>query len=128
MPTASWNGVVIAQASDDQVEIVENNVYFPPSSVKREYLQPSAHTSRCPWKGLASYYSVSVNGKVNENAAWYYPEPSEKAAQIKDHVAFWPSPICNGSRRSSAIISTSSAIPTMCRRYAGWRRSAFTRT
>jgi uncharacterized protein (DUF427 family) len=89
MPTASWNGVVIAQASDDQVEIVENNVYFPPSSVKREYLQPSAHTSRCPWKGLASYYSVSVNGKVNENAAWYYPEPSEKAAQIKDHVAFW---------------------------------------
>ncbi|MFS2004764.1 DUF427 domain-containing protein [Duganella sp. CT11-25] len=89
MPTASWNGVVIAQASDDEVEIVENNVYFPPSSVKREYLQPSAHTSRCPWKGLASYYSVSVNGKVNENAAWYYPEPSEKAAQIKDHVAFW---------------------------------------
>jgi uncharacterized protein (DUF427 family) len=89
MPTASWNGVVIAQASDDQVEIVENNVYFPPSSVKREYLQPSAHTSRCPWKGLASYYSVSVNGKVNENAAWYYSEPSEKAAQIKDHVAFW---------------------------------------
>jgi uncharacterized protein (DUF427 family) len=89
MPTASWNGVVIAQASDDEVEIVENNVYFPPSSVKREYLQPSTHTSRCPWKGLASYYSVSVNGKVNENAAWYYPEPSEKAAQIKDHVAFW---------------------------------------
>ena len=89
MPTASWNGVVIAQAADDEVEIVENNVYFPPFSVKRKYLQPSAHTSRCPWKGLASYYSLNVNGKVNENAAWYYPEPSEKAAQIKDHVAFW---------------------------------------
>lgn len=89
MPTATWNGVVIAQAKDDEVEIVENNVYFPPSSVKREYLQTSAHTSRCPWKGLASYYSLNVNGKVNENAAWYYPEPSEKAAQIKDHVAFW---------------------------------------
>lgn len=89
MPTATWNGVVIAQASDDEVEIVENNVYFPPASVKTEYLRPSAHTSRCPWKGLASYYSLNVNGKVNENAAWYYPEPSEKASQIKDHVAFW---------------------------------------
>jgi uncharacterized protein (DUF427 family) len=89
MPTATWNGVVIAQANDDEVEIVENNVYFPPSSLKREYLQASAHTSRCPWKGLASYYSLSVGGKVNENAAWYYPEPSEKAKQIKDHVAFW---------------------------------------
>ena len=89
MPTASWNGVVIAQANDSEVHIVENNVYVPPSGVKREYLQPSSHTSRCPWKGLASYYSLNVNGKINENAAWYYPEPSEKAAQIKDHVAFW---------------------------------------
>ena len=89
MPTASWNGAVIAEARDDEVEIVENNVYFPPSSVKREYLQPSSHTSRCPWKGLASYYTLNVNGKLNENAAWYYPEPSEKASQIKDHVAFW---------------------------------------
>lgn len=89
MPSASWNGVVIAEAKDDEVQIVENNVYFPPASVKREYLQASSHTSRCPWKGLASYYTLSVNGKTNENAAWYYPEPSEKAAQIKDHVAFW---------------------------------------
>jgi uncharacterized protein (DUF427 family) len=89
MPTATWNGVVIAQAGDDEVEIVENNVYFPPSAVKSEYLRPSDHTTRCPWKGLASYYSVSVDGKVNENAAWYYPQPFEKAAQIKDHIAFW---------------------------------------
>ena len=89
MPTAIWNGVVIAQASDDQVQIVENNVYFPPASVRREYLQASSHTSRCPWKGQASYYSLNVDGKINENAAWYYPEPSEKAAHIKDHIAFW---------------------------------------
>jgi uncharacterized protein (DUF427 family) len=89
MPTASWNGAVIAQANDDEVEIVENNVYFPPSSVKQEYLQPSDHTSRCPWKGLASYYSLNVNGKVNENAVWYYPAPLEKALHIKDHMAFW---------------------------------------
>ncbi|HEX8404812.1 MAG TPA: DUF427 domain-containing protein [Duganella sp.] len=89
MPTATWNGAVIAQANDDEVVIVENNVYFPASAVKSEYLQPSAHTSRCPWKGLASYYSVGVDGKVNENAAWFYPEPLEKAAQIKGHIAFW---------------------------------------
>ena len=89
MPTATWNGVVIAEAGADEVEIVENNVYFPPASVKREYLKPSSHTTRCPWKGLASYYSVEVNVKVNENAAWYYPAPSDAARQIKDHVAFW---------------------------------------
>lgn len=89
MPTATWNGVVIAQASDDDVEIVENNVYFPPSAVKSEYLVKSDHTTRCPWKGLASYYSVEVDGKLNENAAWYYPQPLEKAAQIKDRIAFW---------------------------------------
>jgi uncharacterized protein (DUF427 family) len=89
MPTATWNGAVIAQATDDEVEIVENNVYFPLSAVKPEYLRPSDHTSSCPWKGVASYYSVSVDGKVNDNAAWYYPQPLEKAAQIKGHVAFW---------------------------------------
>ena len=89
MPTATWNGAIIAQAADDEVEIVENNVYFPLSAVNKDYLQPSIHTSRCPWKGLASYYSVSVDGKVNENAAWYYPEPLEAAKQIKDRVAFW---------------------------------------
>ena len=61
----------------------------PPSGVKQEYLQPSDHTSRCPWKGLASYYSLNVNGKVNENAVWYYPAPLEKALHIKDHMAFW---------------------------------------
>lgn len=89
MPTASWNGAVIAEARDDEVEIVENNVYFPPSSLKREYLQASDRTSICPWKGTASYYNVAVNGKVNDNAAWYYPAPSDAAKQIKDHVAFW---------------------------------------
>lgn len=89
MPTASWNGAVIAEARADEVEIVENNVYFPPSSLKREYLQPSDHASTCPWKGKASYYSVAVNGKVNDNAAWYYPAPSDAAKQIKDYVAFW---------------------------------------
>lgn len=87
MTTASWNGEVIAQ-SDSTIEI-EGNQYFPPNSVNRSYLQPSDTQSRCPWKGLASYYDLVVNNKVNKDAAWYYPEPKEAAAEIKDYVAFW---------------------------------------
>lgn len=89
MPKATWNGAVIAEASADEVEIVEHNVYFPPERVKREYLQPNSHTTLCPWKGVASYYDVVVDGKVNQNAAWYYPAPSEAARQIKGRIAFW---------------------------------------
>jgi uncharacterized protein (DUF427 family) len=84
---AEWNGTVIAQS--DATVIVEGNHYFPPDAVRSEYLQPSAKTTYCPWKGTASYYSVAVDGETNADAAWYYPEPMEKAAQIKDHVAFW---------------------------------------
>lgn len=89
MPTASWNGAVIAQATDEQVELVENNVYFPLSAVKQEYLRPSSHTTVCPWKGTASYYDLVVDGQTNANAAWYYPEPKDAAKQIAGHVAFW---------------------------------------
>lgn len=87
MMKATWNGVTIAES--DNTVVVEGNHYFPPTSVHQDYLEPSDHQSRCPWKGLASYSHVSVNGTVNQNAAWYYPEPSEAAAEIKDHVAFW---------------------------------------
>ena len=89
MPTASWNGAVIAQATDEQVEIVENNVYFPLSAVTQAYLRPSSHTTVCPWKGTASYYDLVVDGQVNANAAWYYPQPKDAAKQIAGHVAFW---------------------------------------
>lgn len=89
MPKATWNGVVIAEAMPDEVEIVEHNVYFPRERVKNEYLQESAHTTLCPWKGVASYYNVVVDGQVNGNAAWYYPAPSDKAASLKDRIAFW---------------------------------------
>lgn len=89
MPKAIWNGEVIAEAADDEVVIVENNVYFPIDSVKDEYLQESTHTSVCPWKGTASYYHLAVDGQVNENAAWFYRHPSEAAQEIKDRVAFW---------------------------------------
>ncbi|MCU1594626.1 MAG: hypothetical protein JWO12_2018 [Frankiales bacterium] len=87
MATATWNGTVIAQ-SDDTV-VVENNHYFPLSAVAEGVLVKTDHTSVCPWKGTASYYSVVVDGQANENAAWYYPDPKDAAAEIQDRVAFW---------------------------------------
>ena len=82
-----WQGQVIAESND--FEVVEGNVYFPAGSIKEEFLEPSEHHSVCPWKGTASYHHVVVDGDRNENAAWFYPEPKEAAANIKDHVAFW---------------------------------------
>ncbi len=84
---AIWNGAVIAE-SDDTV-VVEGNHYFPASALNREYLRESAHSSHCPWKGDASYYSLEVDGQTNRDAAWYYPSPKPKAEQIRDRVAFW---------------------------------------
>ena len=87
MVQAVWNGVVIAE-SDRTVQL-EGNHYFPRASVKAEYLIDSPTRSTCPWKGVASYYSVSVDGQVNADAAWYYPDPSSAASEIKDHIASW---------------------------------------
>jgi uncharacterized protein (DUF427 family) len=87
MPKALWNGAVIAES--DRCVVVEGNQYFPPESVKREFLQASETHTVCPWKGTASYYNVVVDGQTNKDAAWYYPEPKPAAAQIRDHVAFW---------------------------------------
>ncbi len=84
---ATWNGQVIAESED--IATVEGNAYFPAASVKREYLADSPTTSVCPWKGTASYYSLQVDGKTNQDAAWYYREPKQAAAEIKDRVAFW---------------------------------------
>ena len=84
---AIWREAVLAE-SDDTV-VVEGNHYFPPDSVKREYLQPSTKQSTCHWKGVASYYHVKVGEKQNADAAWYYPDPKTAAKSIKDHVAFW---------------------------------------
>jgi uncharacterized protein (DUF427 family) len=84
---AIWKGVTVAE-SDDTV-VVEGNHYFPESSLKREYVSFSNHRTSCAWKGQAHYYSLFVNGEMNPDAVWYYPEPSEAAAQIKGRVAFW---------------------------------------
>lgn len=84
---ASWNGQVIAESADTVV--VENNHYFPADAIKREYFKDSATHTTCGWKGVASYYSVVVDGRENPDAAWYYPEPKAAAAEIKGRVAFW---------------------------------------
>ena len=84
---ATWNGAVIAQ-SDDTV-VVEGNHYFPAESINREYFEESSTHTSCPWKGEASYYTVAVNGQVNKDAAWYYPEPKPAAEEIRNRVAFW---------------------------------------
>lgn len=89
MPRAIWNGQVIAEAPASDIQRVEGNVYFPTHAVKREFLKPGNTHTHCVWKGEASYYNVAVGGEVNEDAAWYYPQPSQMAARIKDYVAFW---------------------------------------
>lgn len=87
MPRAVWEGAVLAE-SDDTI-VVEGNHYFPPDSIRREYFKSSDKTTVCHWKGTAHYYTIVVNGKENKDAAWYYPEPSAAASQIKGRIAFW---------------------------------------
>ena len=84
---ATWNGTVIA-ASDDIVT-VEGNAYFPAEALVESCFQPSSHRSHCGWKGESHYYDVVVDGQVNANAAWFYPEPKSAAAEIRGRVAFW---------------------------------------
>jgi len=84
---AIWNGAILAE-SDDIVK-VEGNAYFPADALKRELVIDSAHTSVCSWKGTANYLSLKVDGRINENAVWYYAEPKEAAAEIKGRYAFW---------------------------------------
>ena len=84
---ATWNNAVLAES--DNTVVIEGNHYFTPDSVKTEFLQSSDTHTICPWKGQASYYNVVVNGQTNKDAAWYYPDPKEAAAEIKDRIAFW---------------------------------------
>lgn len=84
---AIFNNKVIAES--DETVVVEGNHYFPPNSVHMEFLKESGTTSTCPWKGLASYYTVEVGDKVSTDAAWIYKEPKEAAGEIKGYIAFW---------------------------------------
>lgn len=84
---AIWKGQVIAESK--QTKVVEGNHYFPSDSVNKEFLQSSDTHTFCHWKGTASYYDIMVDDQLNEDAAWYYPQPFDKAMSIKDYVAFW---------------------------------------
>lgn len=84
---AIWKNTVLAES--DNTIVIEGNHYFPPDSIKKEYLQESDAHSACPWKGLASYYTIVIKGEENVDAAWYYPEPKEAAKEIRGYVAFW---------------------------------------
>jgi uncharacterized protein (DUF427 family) len=84
---AIWNDTVIAESNDTIV--IEGNHYFPYDSLHHKYFTPTSSHTYCPWKGEASYYSLTVDGETGNDKAWYYPEPKEAAANIKDYVAFW---------------------------------------
>jgi uncharacterized protein (DUF427 family) len=87
MAKATWNGAVLAET--DRYETVEGNVYFPPQALKREHVRESGTHTVCGWKGTASYFDVVVDGQVNKDAVWYYPDPKPEAANIKGYFAFW---------------------------------------
>ncbi len=87
MTKAIWNDVIIAESNETIV--VEGNHYFPPDSINRAFFKENSRHTTCPWKGVASYYDVEVDGKVNQESAWYYPDPKAAAKQIKNYVAFW---------------------------------------
>jgi uncharacterized protein (DUF427 family) len=87
MAKAIWNGTVLAES--DRCRLVENNYYFPPEAIHRDYFEESDTRTVCPWKGTASYYDLVVDGQRNQDAAWYYPEPKTAAEAIRGYVAFW---------------------------------------
>lgn len=87
MAKAVWKDVVLAES--DQTIVVEGNHYFPPDAVNMRYFTDSSTHTTCPWKGVASYYSLAVNGEINKDAAWFYPTPKDAAKQISGYIAFW---------------------------------------
>lgn len=87
MAKVIYNGIVLAESNNTKV--IEGNQYFPPESINMAYFKPTDLHTTCFWKGKASYYTIEVNGNTLDNAAWYYPEPSEAASEIKDYVAFY---------------------------------------
>ena len=87
MVQAVWKGVVLAESNE--CGMVERNYYFPPGSINEEYFIKNSTHSVCFWKGRASYYDIKVNEEINQEAAWYYPQPKIRAEHIKNYIAFW---------------------------------------
>jgi len=82
-----WKNLILAESNDTVV--IEGNHYFPPDSIKKQYFKKSETHTTCPWKGLASYYHIDVDGEINKDAASYYPDPKDAAKNIKNYIAFW---------------------------------------
>ncbi|HEY1653193.1 MAG TPA: DUF427 domain-containing protein [Acidimicrobiales bacterium] len=99
---ATWNGEVVAQSG--HTILVEGNQYFPADDVRTELLERSDASTHCPWKGDASYFSIVADGKRNDDAAWYYPEPYDAAKDIKDYVAFWKGVEVSGTNENTPEI------------------------
>jgi len=118
MIRAVWNGAVLAETPD--TVRVEGNDYFPPESVRREFFSESSAKSLCPWKGVARYYTVTVDGQVNANAAWYYPKPSPLARRIKNHVAFWNGVHIEGEAEGRGAEGTGQAAQAGAGRRPTW--------
>lgn len=87
MAKAVWKNAVLAES--DTFEVVEGNIYFPEDALEGGYFKESDHKSNCPWKGVAKYYSITVDGEENPDASWYYPDPKPAAENIRGYVAFW---------------------------------------
>jgi uncharacterized protein (DUF427 family) len=87
MPRAIWNGAVLAES--DKCVVVEGNQYFPADAINKQYFKDSSTHTTCPWKGVASYYTIEVDGKENKDAAWYYPTTKDAAKNIEGYIAFW---------------------------------------
>jgi uncharacterized protein (DUF427 family) len=105
---AVWKGEVLAES--DETRVVEGNHYFPPDSINQEYFKDNDHHTVCPWKGVASYYDVVVEGDVNRSAAWYYPDPSAAAQEIKGYVAFWNGVRVERTAESGGEVNGDSAL------------------
>jgi len=84
---AIWNGQTLAES--DATIVIEGNHYFPANSINKEFFQPSATNTVCPWKGTASYYDIVAGDATNKDAAWFYPQAKDAAKEIENRVAFW---------------------------------------
>lgn len=117
---ATWNGAVIAES--DRTVRLEGNHYFPIADVDQGFLRRSGTHTTCPWKGKASYYSISVNGAVLRDGAWYYPSPSSAAEEIAGHVAFWHGVRVERVREAGPAADASDRPATKRRVLARWRQ------
>lgn len=90
------NGIVIAETTkalslkESTYPVVQ---YIPRADARMEQLQRTAHTTMCPYKGIANYFTIDAAGKTLDNAIWTYEEPYPAMAQIAGHLAFYPSKV-----------------------------------